>query len=52
MHVYDMTLAVKVVLNLNTTNQPEQQILDSSKVREFAEDNFEFDEIAQSSPKG
>ena len=43
---HDMTIAVKVALNLNTTNQPLtlSQNLDSSKLREFADDNFEFDD--------
>ena len=46
-----MTLAVKVALNFNTTNQPycgvafpKQQILDSSKLKGFADYNFRFDE--------
>ena len=43
-----MTLAVKVVLNPNTTNQYNQSkrhILDSSaKLKGFADDNFKFDE--------
>ena len=31
---------------------PRQQILDSSKLKQFADDNFKFDEMAQSSPNG
>ena len=30
---------------------PKQQILDSSKLKESADDNFRFDEIAESSPE-
>ena len=65
-----MTLAVKVALNLDTTNQlddkfvniskctavadnyrnvsikpfPKQQMLGSSRLKKFADDNFKFDE--------
>ena len=39
-----MTFAVKMALNPNTTNQ---QILDSSKLNEFAGINFKFDEIGR-----
>ena len=41
---HDMTLAVKVALNLNTTNFSERQFLDSSKLIEFADENLKFDE--------
>ena len=52
---HDMTLAVKVALNLNTNNQPACQWIippitrrqlpdDSSKLKEFADDNFKLDE--------
>ena len=49
---HDMTLAVKVALNPYTTNQQckglthyqATKILDSSKLKEFADDNFKFDE--------
>ena len=34
---HDMTIAVKVALNPNTTNQP-------TKLKEFADDIFKFDE--------
>ena len=41
---HDMTLSVKVALNLNKTNQPFQkrQILVSFKLKQLADDNFEF----------
>ena len=39
-----MTLAVKVALNPNTTNQPKRQILDAFKLEEITDDNFIFDE--------
>ena len=41
---HDMTSAVKVPLNPNTTNNPKRTILDSSKLKGFADDNFKFDE--------
>ena len=31
---------------------PKQQILDSSKLNEFADDIFKFDNMAESYPKG
>ena len=36
--------------NFNTWPFLKQWILDSSKLKEFADDNFEFDEIAENSP--
>ena len=45
---HDMALAVKVALNPNATNnRPKQQILDSFKLKEFAENNLKFDEIGR-----
>ena len=40
--------------NSKVFGQPfhKQQILDSSKLEEFADDNFKFTEVAKSSPKG
>ena len=29
---------------------PKRQVLDSSKLEEFADDNYEFDDVAESSP--
>ena len=47
---HDMTLAVKVVLNPNTTNQqsnPFPNDKDSSKLKESEDYNFKFDEIGR-----
>ena len=41
---HDVTLAVKVALNPNTTNQP-------SKLKEFVDDNLKFDENGGKSSK-
>ena len=35
-----MTLAVKVALNPNTTNQPDDKILGRSKLKQIADDIF------------
>ena len=43
-HRHDMTLAVKVALNPNTTNQP-------IKLKEFTDDNFKFRENGRKFPK-
>ena len=43
---HNMSLAVKVVFNFNTTNKYypflKRQILDASKLKEFEDDNFKF----------
>ena len=45
---------LKLLLEITSINPlPKRQILDSSKLKEFADDNFEFDEIlAESSQNG
>ena len=42
---HNMVLAVEVGLNPNTTNQfPKQPNLDTSKLKEFVDNNFRFNE--------
>ena len=38
---HDMTLAVKVALNLNTTSQPDDKFLDWSKLKQIADSIME-----------
>ena len=42
--VSKFTNPLNIVLSSNPLHSPKQQILDSSKLKEFAEDNFELDE--------
>ena len=53
-HYGNSTCGIKIVYHVlfQLNSLPNNNFYDSSKLKKFADDNFEFDENSQSYPKG